>query len=125
MARAVGDTASAAEYRRLFESGRKWTDANLFNGEYYTQQIRGVAKDKIAASLLSTMGSEDTEKPQYQVGAGCLLDQLVGQYMAEVAGLGPLVSPDQHSQDARIHLPLQLQTHAHRTQHRAANLRTQ
>jgi hypothetical protein len=39
------------------------------------------------------MGSEDTEKPQYQVGAGCLLDQLVGQYMAEVAGLGPLVSP--------------------------------
>src|ERR1035437_5427302 len=94
MARATGDTASAAVYRRLFENGRQWTDANLFNGEYYTQQIRGVAKNKIAASLLSTMGSEDTEKPQYQVGAGCLLDQLVGQYMAEVAGLGPLVSPD-------------------------------
>ena len=92
MARATGDTA-AAEYRRLFENGRRWIDTNLFNGEYYTQQIRGVAKDKIAASLLSTMGSEDTEKPQYQVGAGCLLDQLVGQYMAEVAGLGPLVSP--------------------------------
>src|ERR1035441_891297 len=89
---ATGDTA-AAEYRRLFENGRRWIDANLFNGEYYIQQIRGVAKDKIAASLLSTMGSEDTEKPQYQVGAGCLLDQLVGQYMAEVAGLGPLVSP--------------------------------
>jgi non-lysosomal glucosylceramidase len=93
MARATGD-ASAVEYRRLFENGRQWIDANLFNGEYYTQQIRGVAKNKIAASLLSTMGSEDTEKPQYQVGAGCLLDQLVGQYMAEVAGLGPLVSPD-------------------------------
>ena len=93
MARAVGDTTAAAEYRRLFENGRQWTDANLFNGEYYTQQIRGVPKDKIAASLLSTMGSEDTEKPQYQVGAGCLLDQLVGQYMSEVAGLGPLVSP--------------------------------
>ncbi len=93
MARATGDLAAAAEYRRLFEHGRQWTDANLFNGEYYIQQIRGVAKDKIAASLLSSMGSEDTEKPQYQVGAGCLLDQLVGQYMAEVAGLGPLVSP--------------------------------
>jgi uncharacterized protein (DUF608 family) len=93
MARAAGDPA-AAEYRRLFESGRQWIDANLFNGEYYIQQIRGVAKDKIAASLRSDMGSEDTEKPQYQVGAGCLLDQLVGQYMAEVAGLGPLVSPD-------------------------------
>jgi uncharacterized protein (DUF608 family) len=94
MARATGDAAAAVEYRRLFENGRQWIDANLFNGEYYTQQIRGVAKDKIAASLRSDMGSDDTEKPQYQVGAGCLLDQLVGQYMAEVAGLGPLVSPD-------------------------------
>jgi hypothetical protein len=38
------------------------------------------------------MGSDDTEHPQYQVGEGCLVDQLVGQYIAEVAGLGPLVS---------------------------------
>ena len=93
MGRAVGDTASAAEYRRLFESGRKWIDANLFNGEYYTQNIRGMEKQKIAASTLSTMGSDDTEKPQFQVGAGCLIDQLVGQYMSEIADLGPLVSP--------------------------------
>ncbi|HEV2448058.1 MAG TPA: GH116 family glycosyl-hydrolase, partial [Candidatus Sulfopaludibacter sp.] len=34
MARAVGDGA-AAGYRRLFESGRQWIDANLFNGEFY------------------------------------------------------------------------------------------
>ena len=27
------------------------------------------------------------------MGAGCLVDQLVGQYQAEVAGLGPLVDP--------------------------------
>src|SRR5206468_1080952 len=31
MARVVGDAASAAEYRRLFESGSKWIDAHLFN----------------------------------------------------------------------------------------------
>ncbi len=89
----VGDTASAAEYRRLFDSGSKWIDANLFNGEYYVQQIRGIARDKIAPSLRSDMGSEDTVNPQYQVGAGCLLDQLIGQYLADVAGLGPLVAP--------------------------------
>jgi uncharacterized protein (DUF608 family) len=93
MARVIGDTASAAEYRRLFESGSKWIDANLFNGEYYVQQIRGVAKEKIAPSLRSDMGSADTVDPQYQVGAGCLLDQLIGQYLADVAGLGPLVAP--------------------------------
>ncbi|MBS1857615.1 MAG: hypothetical protein JST11_19760 [Acidobacteria bacterium] len=93
MARVVGDTTSAAEYRRLFESGSKWIDTNLFNGEYYVQHIRGAAKDSIAPSLRSTMGSEDTENPQYQVGKGCLLDQLIGQYLADVAGLGPLVAP--------------------------------
>lgn len=93
MARAAGDAASAAEYRRLFESGRAWVDANLFNGEYYVQKIRGVPKDQIAASLRSGMGSDDTENPEYQMGEGCLADQLIGQYLADVAGLGPLVSP--------------------------------
>ena len=29
MARAVGDDAPAGEYRRVFESGRRWIDANL------------------------------------------------------------------------------------------------
>jgi non-lysosomal glucosylceramidase len=94
MAQAVQDRSSAAEYRRLFESGSKWIDANLFNGEFYVQKIQGFSKEKIAGSLRSTMGSEDTEHPQYQVGEGCLVDQLVGQYLAEVAGLGALVSRD-------------------------------
>jgi non-lysosomal glucosylceramidase len=93
MARSVGDTASAVEYRRLFENGRQWIDGNLFNGEYYTQKVRGFSKENIAPNLRSNMGAEDTESPEYQVGDGCLVDQLVGQYLAEVAGLGPLVSP--------------------------------
>ncbi len=93
MARALGDDASAREYRRLFESGRAWIDANLFNGEYYVQKVRGFAKNEIAPSLRSNMGADDTEHPEYQVAGGCLVDQLVGQYLAEVAGLGPLVSP--------------------------------
>jgi hypothetical protein len=39
------------------------------------------------------MGTEETEDPQYQVGKGCLIDQLLGQYLAHVTNLGPLVSP--------------------------------
>src|ERR1035438_1759582 len=94
MAQAVGDASSAAEYRRLFESGRKWIDGNLFNGEFYIQKIQGFAKENIAPSLRSGMGADDSERPEYQLGEGCLIDQLVGQYLAEVAGLGPLVSPE-------------------------------
>ncbi|MBL8177277.1 MAG: hypothetical protein JNK48_21560 [Bryobacterales bacterium] len=93
MARALGDAAAADEYRRLFERGSKWIDANLFNGEYYVQQIKGYSKEQIAPALRSNMGSEDTMKPEYQMGEGCLIDQLAGQYLADVAGLGPLLNP--------------------------------
>jgi non-lysosomal glucosylceramidase len=91
MARAAGDTAAADEYAGLFRRGSAWIDANLFNGDYYFQQVRGTAKDKIAPHLVSSMGSADTETPEYQVGGGCLIDQLMGQYLADVAGLGPLL----------------------------------
>jgi hypothetical protein len=39
------------------------------------------------------MGADDPEHPEYQMGDGCLIDQLLGQYLAEIAGLGPLVAP--------------------------------
>jgi non-lysosomal glucosylceramidase len=93
MARAAGGTASAEEYRKLFEKGSRWTDANLFNGEYYVQKIKPAAKDDIAANLRSQMGADDPTNPEYQLGEGCLVDQLVGQYMADIAGLGPLLEP--------------------------------
>ncbi len=94
MARAAGDAVSAGTYRKLFEQGSRWIDANLFNGEFYVQQVRGFRSDQIANHLRSSMGSENTEAPEYQVGAGCLVDQLVGQYLADAGGLGALVAPE-------------------------------
>ncbi|MES1257684.1 MAG: GH116 family glycosyl-hydrolase [Acidobacteriota bacterium] len=94
MARAAGDAPSAAEYRRLFESGSRWIDGNLFNGEYYLQKIEGRPASAIAAGLRGGAGAADPEHPEYQVGDGCLVDQLMGQYLADVAGLGPLVRPE-------------------------------
>jgi uncharacterized protein (DUF608 family) len=93
MARAAGDAASADTYKDLFEKGSRWIDANLFNGEFYIQKVRGFRKEEIAKDLRSDMGSENTETPEYQVGGGCLADQLIGQYLVEVGGMGPLVSP--------------------------------
>ena len=93
MARAVGDEQSAASYRSLFQKGSKWVDDNLFQGEYYLQHVQGFAKDRIAPQLISGFGGDNTEKPEYQVGGGCLIDQLLGQYLAHTAGLGALVSP--------------------------------
>ncbi|MGC2662356.1 MAG: GH116 family glycosyl-hydrolase [Bryobacteraceae bacterium] len=89
MALAMNDDAT--EYRRLFESGKAWIDSKLFNGSFYIQKIEGHPASEIANGLRGGMGADDPEKPQYQVGAGCLLDQLLAQYLADVAGLGTLV----------------------------------
>ncbi len=94
MARVVGDSEFSTKCRRLFTSGSQWIDANLFNGEYYEQQIRSFKNNEIAKSLRSDMGADDPEHPEYQLGKGCLVDQLLGQSLANVAGLGPLLKPD-------------------------------
>lgn len=93
MAEAMGDQDLAGDCRQMVERGSRWIDANLFNGEYYIQQIRGIPSDKIASGLRIGVGAKDTMRPQFQVGDGCLVDQLVGQYMATVSGLGDLLDP--------------------------------
>jgi len=95
MAKHVGDAQFAATCHDLFEQGSKWIDANLFNGEYYEHKIQPPTDEsQVAASLLVGMGAKDLTKPDYQLGAGCLVDQLVGQYTAHVCGLGYLVDKE-------------------------------
>lgn len=77
IAKHLGDE-SAAEYRRLYESGRKLTEERLWNGEYFIQENAYTEPDA----------------PKYQHGHGCLSDQLFGQLAASIAGLGHLVDPE-------------------------------
>jgi uncharacterized protein (DUF608 family) len=93
MARALGDTTAAGDFRALFEKGRTFVDGTLFNGEYFVQKVRGIPRSEIAPATIGDMGAEHTEQPEFQLGEGCLADQLIGQYLADLAGLGPLVDP--------------------------------
>jgi len=83
MAMAMGDKAFAKKCKKLFASGSEWVDANLFNGEYYEQKITDPA-------TFEFLPEDAREIPQFQLGRGCLVDQLVGQYMAHICGLGYL-----------------------------------
>ncbi len=77
MAAYLGDHAAAETYRHLFDQGRARLDRELWNGEYYVQHV-------------------DESRPaaaRYQYGEGCLSDQLLGQWFAEVVGLGNLLVP--------------------------------
>ncbi len=78
MARHLGDTQSAETYEKLIKEGSARLDKLLWNGEYYVQKV-----------------DESTAKAaRYQYGEGCLSDQLLGQWFAEVASLGKLLPPD-------------------------------
>ncbi len=94
MGKRAGDAAFAKTCRGLFERGRRWTDENLFNGEYYIHRIMPPKSEAdVAPSLRIGMGAADVVNPDYQLGEACLVDQLVGQYMAHISGLGHLGDP--------------------------------
>jgi len=91
MANFTGDKAFAKTCKTLFEKGSQWIDDNLFNGEYYIHIIEPPkSRDDIAAPLLKGLESKDLGNPAFQLGEGCLVDQLVGQYLAHICGLGYL-----------------------------------
>ena len=94
MAVACGDDVFAVECAALRARGSEWTEGNLFNGEYYEHHIVP-PKGEIAKGLRhANMGAKDLSDPDYQLGAGCLIDQLVGDFSARAAGLGPVVDAE-------------------------------
>ncbi|HHU96435.1 MAG TPA: hypothetical protein GXX67_04120 [Petrimonas sp.] len=85
MALAMEENDFAEKCRHLFEKGSTWLDSNLFNGEYYEHKIT----DPSTFEFLE-IDDPATDVPEFQLGRGCLVDQLVGQYMAHICGLGYL-----------------------------------
>jgi len=94
MARYLGDNDFAENCSILFANSSKWTDENLFNGEYYEHIVMPPDDPAaIAPGLSAGMGASDYTDPDYQLARGCLVDQLTGQYMAHICGLGYLGKP--------------------------------
>jgi uncharacterized protein (DUF608 family) len=95
MASYLGEKDFAMTCRALYENGSAWMDENLFNGEYYIQEIvPPMALDSIADGLIRVKRRLVPEDPQYQLEEGCLVDQLVGQVMAHILDLGYLADKD-------------------------------
>lgn len=94
MANYLGDKKFAKTCRNLFSKGSVWIDNNLFNGEYYEQKIQPpMSADNVAKSLMNITSSNneiDLKSPDFQLGKGVLVDQLVGQVFAHIVGLGYL-----------------------------------
>ena len=81
MAAALGDEERRRQYHHSFEKGSKKSDELLFNGEYYRQSDQHI------------------DQYRYQYGEGCLSDQLLGQFLADMAGLSD-IWPEAHMKAA-------------------------
>jgi len=66
------DAEMASKCKKLFLNGSKWTDENLFNGEYYIHKIVVPEKEYIPREQLVGMGSADYGNPDYQLGLTCI-----------------------------------------------------
>lgn len=92
MASALDDREFADRCARLYQHGRDWVDAHLFNGEYYVQEVRPVSDwSKVRRGLAFRPETKDPSRPDFQLGDGCYIDQLVGRVLANFEGLGAVL----------------------------------
>jgi len=93
MADACADAGFAEKCRRLARQGSVWTEKNLFNGYYYEHKVQsptGPIAEGITAGNASNLAD-----PDFQLAAGCLVDQMLGDYAARHVGLGAVADEAQ------------------------------
>lgn len=81
MARHLGEEEKARQWEEALAKGSARMDAMLWNGSSYVQNIA------------------DIDEYKYQYGKGCLSDQVFGQSLAHLAGLGYIL-PEEHVKKA-------------------------
>jgi non-lysosomal glucosylceramidase len=96
MASAVGDEDFAWTCSSLRAAGAAAAEARLFNGSYYQQEVIPPGSfDRVAPRLRNNdLGAERADHPEFQIGDGCITDQLMGDTYARIAGIGPVFDPD-------------------------------
>jgi uncharacterized protein (DUF608 family) len=95
LAQALGEQATADEYRSRYERGRARLDQELWNGEYYVQHEPPVDQiiqvDHGSQPWHSSAYVPGESELRYQYGHGCLSDQLLGAWFGAVVGLDDLL----------------------------------
>ena len=96
----LGEQEFADTCGKLGRNGAKYIDDKLFNGRWFVQDIdlsdrsvlapfdTGRKAGVLADGFMETYWSDEHSELKYQMGEGCITDQILGQWHAEVAGLG-------------------------------------
>ena len=95
MAKHLNDKDSEV-YEKLFKNGCAYTKNELFNGEYFIQKID--LADKTPAleyDCCDLFWNNEANEITYQIGEGCFIDQLCGQWHAILCGYEKPFSDEQ------------------------------
>lgn len=105
IAELLGYPEEAKLYQKMFLSGKKWVDENLFNGAYYQQKVN--LKDKgllekynegkplVGNDSVDAYWNKELAEMKYQIANGSLVDQVIGQWHANLSGLGEVFDSEQ------------------------------
>ncbi|NMC39177.1 MAG: hypothetical protein GYA41_12720 [Bacteroidales bacterium] len=100
MGRSLG--ADVTLYENLYSKGKKFMESELYDGEYFIQEIkwkglRAADPVQVSAGSWNSDYSEEArlllekEGPKYQYGKGCLSDGVLGSWIAEVCGIKNII----------------------------------
>jgi uncharacterized protein (DUF608 family) len=94
MGKFLGKDISA--YQQLAEHGKKFMEKELYDGEYFIQEIQYTGLNASNPATAKSFGGEYSEEakqllqkegPKYQYGKGCLSDGVLGAWIARMCGL--------------------------------------
>ena len=100
LAEVLGDVSAKEEYLEVFEKGKKQLNTALFNGQYFYQNVDLRNKEILAsfnngqsmhgASSMNSYWNEEAQEMKYQIAEGCAIDQVLGQWHADLLNLGQI-----------------------------------
>lgn len=85
-----------SKYKTLAALGKKFIEAELYNGEYFIQKIQYKGLNATDPTTEKSFGGQysaeakellEKEGPKYQYGSGCLSDGILGAWIARMCGL--------------------------------------
>lgn len=94
MAEYLGEENRASLYRRLYESGKKWTNDNLFNGRYFYQRTELSNKALTEAFDAVDYWNDEAREIKYQIGEGSIIDQMLADWHSALIGRGGVFDSD-------------------------------
>jgi non-lysosomal glucosylceramidase len=110
MAAALGEHDVAEDWRAIALRGRRTLNEDLYNGRWFVQRIDLAERSVLApyaeavrsrrlmgGDIYSQYWSDEHQEIRYQLGEGCLIDQLVAGWHARLYGLPNVFDDDKAS----------------------------